>query len=195
MPIADCQLPIVVRCAVVVRADAIKTQPGEKREEIQRHRQGILQFRDPCRRGGRHRVNREEQPGEPRARNAQAQQETPDERRGGGVKQHVDDVVAARIIPPEPPFHPEDAGGERKIVRRLRREPKPPQAVGRADQLVGIEEAVVVPEEPAAQHHGKVGEERDGHDGGGRKDQPPRRAPGIGGRVRVHAISPFQPLR
>ena len=181
MPNAECRMPNVnrrarrARSVVVVRTDrtvVIRTQPDEERQEIQRHRQRILHLRDPRRRGGRHRVNREEKPGEPCARNAQAQQHAPDEHRRGGVKQHVHDVVAARMIRPQPPFHPEDAGGEREVVRRLRREPEPPQPVGRLDQLVGIEEAVVVPEEPAVPHHRQVNEERDEHDGRGQEELP-----------------------
>ncbi len=162
----NCVLPIAVRrvrCAVVVRTVVIKTQPSQDARQIERHRQGVLALGDPGHRLHRHRVHREQQTRQPCAGNPQPEQHPPEQHCARRVQQHVDQVIARRVRPPQTPLEPEHAGGQREIVRRRLGEPAAVKAVGGADQRVLGQEGVVVPDEPGAEG-GHVGDQRRGDD-------------------------------
>ena len=121
----------IARCVIV-----LKTQPGQDARQIEHHRQGVLALGDPGHGLDRHRVQREEQARQPRAGNPQPEQHPPEQHRARRVQQHVDQVVAGRVRPPQTPLEPEHAGGQREVVRRRRGEPETAEAVGGVDERV-----------------------------------------------------------
>ncbi len=171
MRIAECGLQTAVRRArsvVVVSAD-VNTQIRQNARQVEHHRQGVLALGDPCHRLDRHRVQREKHARQPRAGNSEPEQHAPEQHGAHRVQQHVDQVVAERVLSPQTPLEPEHAGGQREVVRRRRGEPELAEAVGSVDERVLRQEDAIVPDEPGAAHR-RVGEQRRADDQDGRKE-------------------------
>ena len=89
---------------------------GVRGEQRQNERQRVLSLGHPGDRLHAHGVQREGRRGEPRAGQPEAAQEPPEEQRGGGVEQDVDEVVAERVQPPEALLDPERREDERVVL-------------------------------------------------------------------------------
>ena len=114
-------------------------------------RQHVLTLREPGHRRNLYRMNGEQAGAQPGRRTAQ-----PDGARHGedqyavdGVQQHVGDKVAGRVWSPEPILEPKRGECERVVLRRLKREPNPPQAVRRGHVRVEPNVFAVVPKDVA----------------------------------------------
>ncbi len=95
----------------------------------------------------------EEERAEPRARNGQAGEHPPKEQRGEGVQKDVYEVIAGRVIAPEPPLQPEGCSGQRRVIGGGGTRPDVREAVGPFDQRILGDEQVIVPDETRA--HGR----------------------------------------
>ena len=104
-------------------------------------------------------MQREHERGEPCARHGKPSQNQPDQPRGARVQNDVHQVVAERVIAPEPVEDPERRVSDRVVLLcGADLEPDAPQAVQRS-QIRSRDVRVVVPEQSAVPRW-RVGDER-----------------------------------
>ena len=111
-------------------------------------------------------MEREEQRGEPRAGDGEAEQERCEEAGSGGVKEDVDEMVAERGVAPEEVFEPERGVEERVVLLGCAGLGPDADEAGEGAKFGARDVAgLVVPDESGGKC-GKVGEEGRGEDEG-----------------------------
>ncbi len=86
----------------LIHAAQVKQQAAQ----VQEHRQRVLALGYPGHGRDVDRVHGEDRRGQDGSRNAQPRQHPPQQHRAQGVQQHIHQVVAQRVRPPQPPFQP-----------------------------------------------------------------------------------------
>src|SRR5438270_6623113 len=87
---------------------------------------------------------------QPRAWNAQARKNPPNEQRVGEVEKDIYPMITGWIQVPERALHAQDGVSERKILRRrIERKPNPTQTIGCDQEMITCYITVIVPNESA----------------------------------------------
>ena len=98
----------------------------------------------------------EEERRQPGPGHGQPPQDGSEQQRFPQVEDEIRQMVAERVLAPEPPLEPQAARSDRPVVGAIGRAPHVVEAVGSPDPIVS-EVRVIVPDELAAER-GKIGE-------------------------------------
>ena len=120
----------------------------DSREEEEGERDRVLDLRHPGHALDAHRMDREQEPGQPSPRDSHHHQQPPQQERSGGMKEDRDDMVAGGVQTEERPLGPERRVGEGEVIGPRRADPKviEPFERRRLDDGIGGEDRVVVPQ-------------------------------------------------
>ncbi len=141
----------------------VSAQVAQQAQKVEGHRQRVLALGNPGHGldvDGMHGKDRRGQPG---AGNSESFQQPPQQHRAERVQQHIHQVIAQRVRPPQPPFQPQGRGGHREVIRRGGGEPQSGQAIGLEDQRIAPQERVIVPDKSGAPHR-QVGDQSGNHE-------------------------------
>jgi len=142
-----------VECGLVVELHVV-----DRRQQKERQREGVLQFRHPGHRLHAHRMHGEDRRTEPGTRKIHYVEEPPEQDRPREVEQHRREVIARRPHLEEGPLEPQGGVAQREVVGAIGVEPELGEradvirghvGIGRdpvLDREVGREQLVIVPE-------------------------------------------------
>ena len=120
------------------------------RQQIKQHCQQVLSLRNPRDRFHVHRMHGEKHRCQIPPAQPDLAQHRPEQQRLTQVQGKIGRMVSQRVQAPQPPLQPEACVRDRPVIGRLRREPDSPQSIGRLDQRVLGQHAIVVPDEPCS---------------------------------------------
>ena len=89
----------------------------------------------------------EEGGGQKRAGKVQPQEHAPEQYGAQGMEEDIDQMVAERIVRPEPPFQPPQAECHRVVIQSACRKPGSPPAIRAFDHGIVGKQLIVVPDE------------------------------------------------
>ena len=120
----------------------------DRREEEEGERDRVLDLRHPGHALDAHRMDREQEPGQPRPRDPHHHQQPPQQERSGGMEKDRDGMVAGGVQTEERPLGPERRVGEGEVISPRRADPEvvEPLERRRLDNGIGGEDRVVVPQ-------------------------------------------------
>ena len=159
--------------AVSTTTAVVEPGPGEQGPEEEDRREHVLALRDPGHRLHRHRVEREEEPGDGRPRDAERPEKPPEEQGGDDVEDDVDGVKGSGRQSERADLQPEGRPRERPVVVGVRAEPDPRERTPEQQRL--HDQGMVVPDEPRAKDRMVGDEGRRGDDQGYRPVPEPFR--------------------
>ena len=133
-------------CRVAVLGEVKRLGEVKNGEQVEKAGLSVLELGDPGHRFNLHRMHRPERGTQPRARNFERAQHTPQRHRTRSLHGDVDKVKRRRGQAPKLVLQPE-RGEHQRIVARLARRPDFLQAVGADDARIGGDVVVIVPDE------------------------------------------------
>ena len=102
----------------------VELHKRDRRQQKQRLRERVFEFRHPADGFHADRVDREEKATEPRTGQLHDMQQSPEGQRAEDVKDDVDDVVAGRVHPEGMPLEPEPCCSQREVISAGRDDPE-----------------------------------------------------------------------
>ncbi len=146
-------------------ARPVESEVDQRRRQVEDERKCVFLLRNPSHRFDVHRVQREQQRRQPSPWHGQPLQDQREENCRARMQQQGDQMVAERLVSPEPVLHPEHAMQQRIILLgRSRFDPYPAEAGQRAQSRSG-HIVTVVPNESARErrpvgHNGRADQQR-----------------------------------